>query len=236
MDKVIKINSKQGGPFSQTSNLVDFDIPPSGVYDFSDSYINLVAAVKGVGDTDVATGNGVYNVAVNWQPNAARSVYNIAMVKSCALTSELQGSLEDIRRVDILRQNLNEYLLTTDQKESLEYQSLRQLTPRNGIRSSIFRELHNEGTVKSREVQGHIQIPMSQLFELGQLNQFPAEKMGRVRCHLELNLNRFGIVDASASPADGYKELANIAGTTNVATSFTVKGKVGVTYLHHQRL
>ena len=52
MDKVIKINSRQGGPFTKTNNLVDFDIQPDGTYDMTDSFVNLVANI-----TDAEEGN-----------------------------------------------------------------------------------------------------------------------------------------------------------------------------------
>ena len=58
MDKVIKINSRQGGPFSATNNLVDFDIAPDGTYDLTDSYINLVCRITGVNENADAAAAG----------------------------------------------------------------------------------------------------------------------------------------------------------------------------------
>lgn len=243
MDKVIKINSKEGGPFTTTSNLINFDIMPDGVYDFTDSYVNLVCSITGVTDATPATGQGVYNPLINYTDKITanvdackiRSLYNVAMVKNCSMTSELQGSLEDIRRVDILRQNLNEYTLTTDEKQSLEYQSLRQLTPRNYLRNSTFRELHNEGTAPSRNVQSRIRIPMSQLFELGKLTAYPAQKMGKTRIHLEMNLDKFAIYANKGVP-DELKPFAQFAGVTAPAGGAAINinsltSKDGVTYI-----
>lgn len=243
MDKVIKINSKEGGPFTTTSNLINFDIMPDGVYDFTDSYVNLVCSITGVTDATPATGQGVYNPLINYTDKITanvdackiRSLYNVAMVKNCSMTSELQGSLEDIRRVDILRQNLNEYTLTTDEKQSLEYQSLRQLTPRNYLRNSTFRELHNEGTAPSRNVQSRIRIPMSQLFELGKLTAYPAQKMGKTRIHLEMNLDKFAIYANKGVP-DELKPFAQFAGVTAPAAGAAINinsltSKDGVTYI-----
>lgn len=244
MDKVIKINSKEGGPFTTTSNLINFDIMPDGAYDFTDSYVNLVCSITGVTDADASTGQGVYNPLINYTAkdttNGAavaackiRSLYNVAMVKNCSMTSELQGSLEDIRRVDILRQNLNEYTLTTDEKQSLEYQSLRQLTPRNYLRNSTFRELHNEGTAPSRNVQSRIRIPMSQLFELGKLTAYPAQKMGKTRIHLEMNLDKFAI-SANLGIPKGSTTFAQFDIVTAPASGVDVNSltsKDGVTYI-----
>lgn len=241
MDKVIKINSKEGGPFTTTSNLINFDIMPDGAYDFTDSYVNLVCSITGVTDATPATGQGVYNPLINYTDKITanvddckvRSLYNVAMVKNCSMTSELQGSLEDIRRVDILRQNLNEYTLTTDEKQSLEYQSLRQLTPRNYLRNSTFRELHNEGTAPSRNVQSRIRIPMSQLFELGKLTAYPAQKMGKTRIHLEMNLDKFAI-SANLGIPKGSTTFAQFDIVTAPASGVDVNSltsKDGVTYI-----
>lgn len=241
MDKVIKINSKEGGPFTTTSNLINFDIMPDGAYDFTDSYVNLVCSITGVTDTDASTGQGVYNPLINYTDkiNAnvdackVRSLYNVAMVKNCSMTSELQGSLEDIRRVDNLRQNLNEYTLTTDEKQSLEYQSLRQLTPRNYLRNSTFRELHNEGTALSRNVQSRIRIPMSQLFELGKLTAYPAQKMGKTRIHLEMNLDKFAIIANLGIPLGltTFAQFANVTAPTGGENVNSLTTKDGVTYI-----
>ena len=114
MDKIIKLNSRQGGPFNQQQNLCDFDLPGDGTYNLADSYINLYARVTGTTGASTITNMGtndqrvatLANLAVNWKDSPARSFYNIAMVKNCALSSEQAGVLEDIRRVDILKQNL----------------------------------------------------------------------------------------------------------------------------------
>ena len=46
LNKVVKISSNQGGRFTASNNLVDFDIPSDGVYDLSKSYVNLMCSVK----------------------------------------------------------------------------------------------------------------------------------------------------------------------------------------------
>lgn len=200
----------------------------------------MVCSITGVTDADASTGQGVYNPLINYTDKVAaaaskvRSLYNVAMVKNCSMTSELQGSLEDIRRVDILRQNLNEYTLTTDEKQSLEYQSLRQLTPRNYLRNSTFRELHNEGTAPSRTVQSRIRIPMSQLFELGQLTAYPAQKMGKTRIHLEMNLDKFVIIANLGIPLGltNFAKFANVKDTVaDVALINSLTTADGVTYI-----
>ena len=45
MNKVIKISSSQGGSFTKTNNLVDFEFG-DGVYDLSKSYVSLMCSVS----------------------------------------------------------------------------------------------------------------------------------------------------------------------------------------------
>lgn len=209
MDKIIKLNSRQGGPFSATQNLCDFDIPGDGTYDLSESYINLFARIVGTSGTtsipnmdlgtDGANGRNaaVTNLAVNWADAPNRSFYNVALIKNTSLTTEKVGVLEDIRRVDILRHILNEYTQSTDKKESMGYKNLSSSTGQTGNRSSIFNQLYREGSTSSFNDAARIQIPLSQLVELGKMAEYPAMSMGKSRLHLEMNLDKFAVVDAT---------------------------------------
>lgn len=228
MDKIIKLNSRQGGPFTQQQNLCDFDIPADGTYDLSNSYINVFARISGTSggtnypnlpSNDQRTST-LANVAVNWKDSPARSFYNIAMVKNCSLSTEQAGVLEDIRRVDILKQNLNEYAMSTDQKESLDYTRLSGRTDQSGERSSIFSLLFKEGSQTSQIIPGRIQIPMSQLFELGKMKEYPATNLGKSRIHLEMNLDKFMVVDAT--DPDQRETLQKFATITNGSSSVTL--------------
>ena len=106
MDKVMKINSRQGGPFAATNNLVDFDIPGDGTYDMTNSFVNLVANVANVveGTTPGARPTAAPSVYVNrlyWDDDgklgagtAPDSVHNVSMVKNCSWSTELQAPLK----------------------------------------------------------------------------------------------------------------------------------------------
>lgn len=231
MDKIIKLNSRQGGPFTATQNLCDFDIPADGTYDLSESYINLFARIVGTASGATSTsipnmdlgndgGNGraaaVTNLAVNWSAAPNRSFYNIAMVKNTSLTTEKVGVLEDIRRVDILRQTLNEYTQSTDKKESMGYKNLSSSTGQTGNRSSIFNQLYREGSTNSFNDAARIQIPLSQLIELGKMAEYPAMSMGKSRLHLELNLDKFAVVDATdrSLHSVGLQQFADVDNST----------------------
>lgn len=226
-DKLIKYSSRQGGPFdSSTNNLIDFDIPADGSYDFTDSYVALVSAINDVAAPDLTAADGynlnvatrgptdgrknfyhdnnqnsapvggVFRTNVGWKANPDQPIYNVAVVKNCNLNTALKGSLEDVRRVDIFRNNLNEYTLSAAEKKSLQYNSLRQLGTTGCAKFSIFQEINKIGSQPSLEKDAIIKLPMSQLFELGKLNNYPADKLGKTRVHLELNLDKLAVLDS----------------------------------------
>ncbi len=121
MDKFIKINSVQGGSFTNTSNLVDFVIPSNmGVVSLKDSYINLNTQITTT-ETDTTGGDGVYAVGTQWVYQGSGTAIhpkfvNSAIVKNCNIRSDQRGQLENIRRNDQLRQVLSTY--TRSQREA----------------------------------------------------------------------------------------------------------------------
>ena len=220
MDRIIKLNSNQGGPFSDTSNLIDFDIPSNGSYDFTDSFVTLNSRV-----TTTDTNPGIYNFQLVFNGDNSQNFYNVALVKNCSLRAGNAGILEDVSRVDVLRSNLNEYTLSMAQKDSLEYKSLRQVRgPDSGAPLNIFREFHGIGSVSSRDLTARIQIPLSQLFDLGKLSAYPASRLGVTRLHLELNIDK---IKPAALPAQTTPLVEIPLGTANQQyNSFTVNSNV----------
>ena len=217
-DKIIKLVSNQAGPFTATSNLVDIDIPADGSYDFSKSFINLYTRIN---TTDANNGGkvGIWipRVQANNDAGAAQDdhFYNVCFVKNASLSTQLKGRLEDINRVDILRQNLNDLTRARADKLGLSPTAVCQIPDieSGGTYSSIWRELHKEGSVASRELVAPIQIPLSQLFNLGTLQQYPASKLGRTRIHLELNLDKFTIGAVNTLGVDPGNAAPNLADT-----------------------
>lgn len=265
MDKIIKLQSRQGGSWvggDVSNNLVDWDIPNDGVYDLSRSYINLVVNVTDPA-VNVANAQGqtwlpqrgqeryaatVANAVVgatpvlvptlawvkDWEQSPSDTVrsqvriYNPAIVKNCSISSEQVGMLEDIRRSDVLRQNLLNYTLNEDQKKSLEYSSLQQLQDVDDASRSILAELNAGGvkdealcTLKSRLVKDcRIPIKLNELFEVANMTKYPANKMGKTRVHTELNLDKLKVIYRRQNAqleenTDGYNSIGASAAMVN---------------------
>ena len=199
MNRIVKLQSKQGGKFSASNNLVDFDLSAnSGVYDLSKSYVNLVCSVDAVGSAGVLGGaNGIYMPIVKMKNDDGtvqnNRFSNIALVKNMSFYSQQRGQIADIRRVDVLRNNLNEYMLNTDERESLGISSLVQGYDKYQQVGSIFRNINKEGLTLSKNVKSGVKIPLSQLMNFGNVKQFDTSKYGRSKLHLELNLDKVDV-------------------------------------------
>ena len=225
MDKVIKINSRQGGPFNKSQNLVDFTIPDDGAYDMDKSFVNIHAKVS----VDSSNDGGVYNYQVYYKTEAGirsnNDTDNIALVRNVDFSTSRAGSLENIRRVDILRQNLKNMAESVDDKNGKLYKKLNQYTTRSGYVVGPGLELHGEGTVKSTYQDTFpIQIPMSDLLNLGR-DVLPMDKLGQGRLHLELWTDKWGVEQVFKSGetmiSAEYQAFADVSAVGDVSVLTT---------------
>ena len=195
MNSIVKLSSLQSGAFNSTKNLLDFDLPSGRQYDLRNSYVNLVGSMLQV-DSDPATGLGVYNYQFQWtQGGAAHDapLPNVALVKNARMTSDRVPILEDIRRVDILRTQLNQYAKNLDQDAGVGYRKLWQALPQGNIKVGLGLELQRQGELKSTVRDVNIQIPLKDIFELGNTDTLPCDKLGAARVHLEMNFDRLTV-------------------------------------------
>lgn len=183
MSQKILIPSVQGGPFSKVNRMIDFDVINDGSFcDMTQSYVQLICEVE-------TSTPGVHNLGVKFtseegQPEQA--FYNVDLVKNCSMSNAKNGSLEDIREIGFFSHTLNEYTKPTSQKYSEIYSLHNKYSP-EGVKYSPFIEMHKEGAYPSRNIQAHLRIPMSQLFSLGSMKQYPLGDLGKTRIHLELD-------------------------------------------------
>ena len=195
MNKIVKLNSLQSGAFSSTKNLLDFDLPAGRQYDLRNAYVNLVASMDQT-DTNPATGAGVYNWETKWvQGGVIHSLPlpNVALVKNARMTSDRVPILEDIRRVDVLRTQINQYAKNLDDTAGIGYRKLYQNLPQGNIKVGAGLELQRQGELKSSVRDVNIQIPLKDIFELGNSDTLPCDKLGGCRIHLEMNFDKVGV-------------------------------------------
>jgi hypothetical protein len=225
-DKQVKLNAKQGGPFNARQNLIDFEIPSGMAVDMAKSYINLQCHCE-----TVQASTGVFDFKLEYTHNGAHELTapNTAIVRNCSLRSANKGMLEDIRRSDVLRTNLHYLSKTTEDNDGTLYKQILPHKTRTNHAQSIWRDLKKEGSVASRELTSPIQIPMSDLFNLGSAT-VDTTFLGDTRVHLEISPERFVPKQLFNGPDSLdfanplFKQMVDISGVTTEI--FTVTSSV----------
>lgn len=219
LNRYIKIPSTQSGKFNTTTlNRIDFDFDPNLVYDFDNSWIELNMNV--VASESTSSKTGTYKIKSVFPNHTGVKLENSMMVKNCHLRSSNNGMLEDIRDVNILRYNLKKLMDSSADEDGRAFKEVGHLFENNKLKSSIFRELHKEGNVKSRDVQAPVRIKMSELFNLGSLSEFDCRKLGRVRAHIELD-NIISFVPQTVADMGGSQTMDDITGANANVNTFT---------------
>jgi len=130
---------------------------------------------------------GIYDVQIKLGTNNDNSAFNVGLVRNCRLSSQMQGTLEEVNRVDILKTNLNQLTMSRDEKLSLSISSLAQTKNYGKQKYGVFADLQTEGTNKSKQVVPRVKIPLSQLYGLGEQSQLDLNRTGDLNFHIELN-------------------------------------------------
>jgi len=190
MNRIVKIQSNEGGTFTSNNNRVSFDMPDGKFYDLSKSYINLIMSVpveagKGVVQPliGMALDSGAPDDRDHWHPNSA-------LVRHVKFSNEA-GLVENIQRCDILSTNLKSYEMDDDGVQGGMYQNLFQVADPSGSIGGIFSEQHKEGSVVSRQLDRQpVKVKCSDLMNFWKNKQYNANKYGRSRLEIEMNLQR----------------------------------------------
>ena len=199
-ERIVRTQAQQVGPFSGSNNNVDIRMNGGQVVNMAKSYIECELRANITPATTDTTSAGIYDVQVNFGTNNSNPAFSVGLVRNCRLSSQNQGMLEEVNRVDILKTNLNNITMSRDEKLSLSVSSLAQTKNYGKQRYGLFSDLLSEGTDKSKQVVPRVKIPLSQLFGLGAQSQLDLNRTGDLNFHVELNNQ---ILQASI-PANNY--------------------------------
>jgi len=207
MDKFIKIQSQQS-EFSNNQNLVDFQIPPSGVYELRDSWVRLVYNIDVVQDADLT--GAVSNMDLQWITSDSEKpkFFNSAVVKNCSMTCANYGTLHNLRRNDLKTQSQLTFTKSQGEAASDAYlQADQLLDPINRQVYGITRQFNKEGANKSQANNNvAVQIPLRELFDIAHTDEYDTDKTGQTRIHLELNNDKLEgaqkMLNADIAPAE----------------------------------
>jgi hypothetical protein len=236
MDLFVKYQSRQGGAFTAQQNLVDFTVPMSGVYDLSDSFIQLNYDLD-VTEADTAGGQGVYDFNIQWVTADADKPHfdNVAVVKNASIDCSSKGRIENIRRVDQLRQNMAYYDKTRMEGIDEAYLNVNQIrSPIGSEIKGMSRQFNKLGSVKSDQVApAPLQVRLSDIWEFCRAPEYDTDKAGETHLHLELNIDKLeaGNFDQSGEVNVGLRNFINntTQGAGNNAIVVGDKGGTTVT-------
>tara|TARA_R110002167_G_scaffold198187_4_gene401236 strand:- start:873 stop:2366 length:1494 start_codon:yes stop_codon:yes gene_type:complete len=204
MDTTIKLNSYEGGDFTNSQNLVNFIIPSGAVYNLRDSYISINVKVNAV-DVETTGGYGVYSSAIKWNLGTKNiNIPNVALVKNCSIRCANKGTIEDIRRSDVLHSNLQQYTKSKRTKECESYLKVRNIRqPISDGQLGFFSEYNKQFITKSRALDiVPVSIPLNELFDFCNTDEYDTTKAGETRIRCELNINRLEPVQLMNAEAD----------------------------------
>ena len=233
MENVIKLPAQQS-LFNANNNLVDIIIPGSmGVVDLSQSFVSILTRVTNEAGTAVARMDGhagevgVYDTRLHFLHNngskavANKRIYdNTAtpiecLVSSASMISASRGTVEDIRRADILRGTLSVYQKDLDSRQAEALTTWAGACKDTPFVHGNYIEMFGEGSLKSREATHEIRLPLKDLFDAGRFTEYDTSVYGDTRIHLELNLSNV-IATQCCGKADPTW-LANYQGRTGAA-------------------
>lgn len=189
--KFVKLPSSESGPYTATNNRVHFDIA-SGNYDLARSYFAVYGRIS---TTDNALGEteGIYNVQPRWKhlvDTHNPELENVVMIRNAMLSSTTKGRIEDIRRVDILKQNLAKYTKSSSQLRESRTIGLSNAPDVYEIMRNPYVTMRREGTTKSSYDRVPLLIPFKEVF--GGLDKW-SEGLGDLKARLELNINNLEV-------------------------------------------
>tara|TARA_R110002073_G_scaffold155312_2_gene310607 strand:+ start:8839 stop:10422 length:1584 start_codon:yes stop_codon:yes gene_type:complete len=209
MDKMIKINSKQGSFDAGTGSnkkLCDFTLPRGNVYNLNDSYINVNLQIDStdVNETpdssppvEFSGGRGIQILDLSLYDNTLASsttiLPNVALVKNANMRSQKLGRIDDVRRCDHLKSMLYGYEKDTNDKIDASYYSLSGTKQGNNWRNSPFQRLEKEGSNNSLSVPHDVRIKLGEIFDICNEEQVDCNRLGDVDIHLELNLDKLRV-------------------------------------------
>lgn len=231
-DVYVKFHANQAGPYTSDNNVVDVVLPGGAVYNLQDSYLQIYTETSTT-DNPVAGRQGVYKTLLRLGANTQVTHFpNASIVKNCEVSTSMRGSVESIRRADILAQT--KALVTRSRRtvQTDDYLLANNLCDPNGnIRNSPFLQTRQDGTVSSSYQEVPLPIRLGDLMESCDTMMYDGRKLGDLRFRFELNApggsNPKIFAEESASAADttdtrfaGWRQFVDVpfAGAGGLAT------------------
>ena len=233
MDRVVKVDANQASFDLVNKTIADFDVPQLGTINLADSYVSIrtTASASDSGDSGTGAGgisNPYLKFALDSQNDLAFSDMAV-LVKNAYMASKNKGKIEDIRKVDLLKNTLSVYnddlaqINGPNKLANLDFSSQQNVHLQN--------EISKNSGINSRDVSHDIHIPLKNIFNSCKSENYDSDGAGNTRVHLEFNFNKLSAASNNrvrAADVAGYKiegsatlvynALAPIAATEELAS------------------
>ena len=186
--KILKIPSNQSGPFTSTNNKVDITIP---------DYMSYIDAMKTCVLINMKFVDGTGNPTGELFDGALNDGLDIrCLLKTVTLSSSKNGVLEQIPALNVLKMNLDQTQRDFEDDNALVYMGFQSgadyhthnvTKDKNNAtteRLGTFIQKNNSGTTLSK-AETYLKIPLSSIFGICNMKQFPVNLFGDVRISLE---------------------------------------------------
>jgi len=191
MDTFIKIPANQG-TFDNSGNkqLVDITLPPMGVVNLEQSYINVNVKVESSYTNDAEAVLPAF-CTFNSKAVGTGTGDSVCLVKNASAISSNKGKIEDVRRADCIKYNLSLYEKgEADRKDNVN--KINGVNPSTFFRDFEYGRLTKMGNYKSTEKSHDIRLPLKSVFGFCKTENFNSDMHGNTRFHFELNFDKLG--------------------------------------------
>ncbi len=175
--KLIRVSSRESGPFNTAGQVIHIDVPQVGLCDLSNSYLLINARID-------MPDNSMRNVVLE-SPTAVKTNYqNSCLVSHANWDTREHGPIELKREphlIDSIQKVHNKSYQTTLSERykkavSCLKNNMAYANPTNN-HASIFRQLTCWGNKPSQNLEGPIRINLHEIYGLGKLMQYPTDKL-----------------------------------------------------------
>lgn len=208
-DNIIKILAEQSG-FDNSGNkqVVDIRIEEGENINLAESYIAVDIAAE---TSCNANADAVYDNFIEFKDgNRDTNRHDpVILVKHATARGSRSGMIESLRNIDVLNAALARYNKNHNERQELNgfssqnARSLRKTQPQN--------EIYGEGNEVSRKRNHEVRIPLKDIFNFCNTENYDSVKHGALHLHFELNLDKVAVGNYTNDFNGKAKPFANTA-------------------------
>lgn len=221
--KQIKYSALEGLSEITSGSLLNFNLPPYGLYDIENSYLAFNCNID---EQNINDFGAIHMPIVSYSYN--ETFPNAVLIKDYEIRSSKVGILESVLDSDVVCANLEAYSRDWEQITSENYQTLTSFyEPVSNTylidKGTQFRRLFQDGR-QSYKITHEVKIPLSSFSPMmSQLGVWNGQSMGETRLNLKFDSSKLDVLEVNfhQEPANSYNcdDIGALADTKDVILS-----------------